>query len=190
MAAAAVGLLNLPPTLGKTNPSKPTRPAPLLLPPPPICLKITLPFFAGHAGIASLPMLLVPPDAMAAAGEFGILEGRTAALVHPLVMASLFFYTLRAGYLGWQWRRVRTIQDEINELKKQVKSPTAVATVAGSQETSPAPPQAPSPVEAKIQQLTEVGMGVTILLHIRCSTKVLSEAAFRAGEEAAGERVV
>nr|CAD1840583.1 unnamed protein product [Ananas comosus var. bracteatus] len=63
-------------------------------------------------------------DAMAVGGEFGILEGRTLALVHPLVMSGLFFYTLWAGYLGWQWRRVRTIQDEINQLKKQqVKSP-------------------------------------------------------------------
>ena len=33
----------------------------------------------------------------------------------------VFFYTLWAGYLGWQWRRVRTIQNEINELEKQFK---------------------------------------------------------------------
>jgi len=39
--------------------------------------------------------------------------------------AGLFFYTSWAGYLGWQWRRVRTMQNEINELKKQVK-PTPV----------------------------------------------------------------
>lgn len=84
-------------------------------------------------------------------GEFGILEGRSFALIHPLVMGGLFVYTLYAGYLGWQWRRVRTIQDEINELKKQIK-PVAV-TPDGS---LPAQPPAPSPLEAKIQQLTEV----------------------------------
>uniref|UniRef100_U5GPW3 Uncharacterized protein n=1 Tax=Populus trichocarpa TaxID=3694 RepID=U5GPW3_POPTR len=39
--------------------------------------------------------------------------------------AGLFFNTSWAGYLGWQWRRVRTMQNEINELKKQVK-PTPV----------------------------------------------------------------
>ncbi|CAN1235657.1 hypothetical protein LINPERPRIM_LOCUS4574 [Linum perenne] len=41
-------------------------------------------------------------------------------------MGGFFFYTLYAGYLGWQWRRVRTIQNEITELKKQLK-PAAVA---------------------------------------------------------------
>lgn len=80
------------------------------------------------------------------------MEGRTFALIHPIVMGSLFFYTLWAGYLGWQWRRVRTIQNEINELKKQVR-PVAV-TPEGS---PPAEAPPPSPIEAKIQQLTEVG---------------------------------
>lgn len=65
-------------------------------------------------------------------------------------MTGLFFYTLWAGYLGWQWRRVRTTQDEINELKKQVKP------VAVTPEGTPVEPPAPSPVEAKIRQLTEV----------------------------------
>lgn len=92
---------------------------------------------------------MIQQDALAVGGEFGILEGRTFALIHPIVMASLFFYTLWAGYLGWQWRRVRTIQNEITELKKQVKP--APVTPEGT------PVQvAPSPVELQIQQLTEV----------------------------------
>ncbi|KAH7280347.1 hypothetical protein KP509_37G062800 [Ceratopteris richardii] len=56
-------------------------------------------------------------------------------------MGGLLIYTLWAGYLGWQWRRVRTIQDEINVLKKDVKP---------AEEGAP-----PSPVESKIQELTE-----------------------------------
>nr|KYP59166.1 hypothetical protein KK1_014597 [Cajanus cajan] len=63
-------------------------------------------------------------------------------------MISLFLYTLWAGYLGWQWRRVRTIQNEINELKKQVK-PTPVTPEGKALEVPP------SQVEIKIQQLTE-----------------------------------
>ncbi|KAI5647090.1 hypothetical protein M9H77_33095 [Catharanthus roseus] len=98
----------------------------------------------------TLPIFLDPKDALAVGGEFGILEGRSAALIHPLVMSGLFVFTLYAGYLGWQWRRVRTIQNEINELKKQVK-PVPV-TPDG---TPPAEPSKPSPVELKIQQLTE-----------------------------------
>ncbi|PNX56226.1 hypothetical protein L195_g049772, partial [Trifolium pratense] len=69
----------------------------------------------------TLPFLLDTKDALAAGGEFGIFEGRTFALIHPIVLGGLFFYTLYAGYLGWQWRRVRTIQNDINELKKQLK---------------------------------------------------------------------
>ncbi|XP_019154209.1 PREDICTED: uncharacterized protein LOC109150691 [Ipomoea nil] len=106
---------------------------------------------------ASLPLsalaftfFLDAQDAVAVGGEFGILEGRSFALIHPIVMSGLFVYTLYAGYLGWQWRRVRTIQAEITELKKQVK-PVAV-TPDGS---PAAQPPNPSPLDSKIQQLTE-----------------------------------
>ncbi|XP_010267460.1 PREDICTED: uncharacterized protein LOC104604693 [Nelumbo nucifera] len=100
----------------------------------------------------ALPFFLHPEDALAAGGEFGLLEGRTFALIHPIVMGGLFFYTLWAGYLGWQWRRVRTIQNEINELKKQVKpAPAAAAEGTPSAEAT----ASMSPVEVKIKQLTE-----------------------------------
>ncbi|MBA0844765.1 hypothetical protein Goarm_022501 [Gossypium armourianum] len=102
----------------------------------------------------AFPFLFDAKDALAVGGEFGILEGRSFALVHPIVMGGLFFYTLWAGYLGWQWRRVRTIQNEINELKKQVK-PTPVTPEGKPVEA------APSPVELEIQKLSEaVGGGV------------------------------
>uniref|UniRef100_A0A803M3C1 Uncharacterized protein n=2 Tax=Chenopodium quinoa TaxID=63459 RepID=A0A803M3C1_CHEQI len=99
----------------------------------------------------ALPFLLNAQDALAVEGQFGILEGRTAALIHPAVMSGLFVYTLWAGYLGWQWRRIRTIQNEISELKKQVK-PVAVTPDGSPASDNPAPP---SPIESKIQQLTE-----------------------------------
>lgn len=91
----------------------------------------------------ALPFLLEPQDAAAVGGEFGILEGRAFSIIHPIVMGGLFLNTLYAGYLGLQWRRVRTIQDEIDELKKQIKP-------AGGDQ-----PPKPSPLESKIQQLTE-----------------------------------
>ncbi|RWW58474.1 hypothetical protein BHE74_00034657 [Ensete ventricosum] len=97
-------------------------------------------------------------DALAVDGEFGILEGRTIALVHPVVMGGLFVYTLWAGYLGWQWRRVRTIQNEINDLKQA--APAAPMTVAARSDAEASPPASPSPAEAKIQQLTEVLLGL------------------------------
>lgn len=98
----------------------------------------------------ALPFLLNSQDALAVEGQFGLLEGRTAALIHPAVMGGLFLYTLWAGYLGWQWRRIRTLQNEINELKKQIK-PVAV-TPDGSPSDDIAPP---SPLQSKIQQLTD-----------------------------------
>ncbi|KAK3155879.1 hypothetical protein QOZ80_2AG0099800 [Eleusine coracana subsp. coracana] len=112
------------------------------------------------AAATAAVLVALPPDALAVGGEFGILEGRSVALLHPLVMGGLFAYTLWAGYLGWQWRRVRTVQDEINDLKKQLK-PAAIATPAavGAASSSPSPPSsAPpnkSPVEIKIDELTE-----------------------------------
>jgi len=87
--------------------------------------------------------VFVVQDAYAAGGEFGILEGRIFSLIHPIVMISLFVATGYAGYLGWQWRRVRTIQEDINALKKQVP-------VAAEGQT------APSPIEAQIKELSEV----------------------------------
>ncbi|CAM8935624.1 unnamed protein product [Rhodiola kirilowii] len=60
----------------------------------------------------AFPFLLDAKDALAVGGEFGILEGRTLALVHPV--------------------------DEISELKKQVK-PVAV-TPDGSAPAPPSPP--------------------------------------------------
>ncbi|KAL8028068.1 hypothetical protein ABFS82_14G133000 [Erythranthe guttata] len=98
----------------------------------------------------ALPFFLHPEDAVAAGGEFGIFEGRSFALIHPIVMGGLFIYTVYAGYLGWQWRRVRTIQEEVSDLKKQLK-PVPV-TPDGA---APATPSSSSPLEAKIQQLTE-----------------------------------
>lgn len=86
---------------------------------------------------------------MAVGGEFGLLEGRSFALIHPIVMGGLFLNTLYAGYLGWQWRRVRTIQTEINELKKEVKP------IPVTPDGTPAEPPKLSPVETKIQQLSE-----------------------------------
>lgn len=83
-------------------------------------------------------------DAYAAGGEYGILEGRIFSLIHPVVMLGLFTATGYAGYLGWQWRRVRTIQDEINELKKQVPAVAAEGQAV------------PSPVDGQIKELSEV----------------------------------
>ena len=57
-------------------------------------------------------------------------------------MLFFFGYTLYAGYLGWQYRRIRTIGDEISALKK-----TMPAAVEG---------EPVSPLGQQIAALTEV----------------------------------
>jgi len=87
------------------------------------------------ATVASNPILFAANDAMAKGGEFGILEGRTAALVHPFFLGGLWFATAYAGYLGWQWRRVRTTGNEIAELKASLPSGDDVELSSAQRET-------------------------------------------------------
>jgi len=92
---------------------------------------------------ASISTFMLPAEeAMATNRELGILEGKSIALVHPIIMAFLFGATAYAGYLGWQWRSVRTIGDEIAELKKQLPAADASGAVP------------PSPLDAQIAELT------------------------------------
>lgn len=74
---------------------------------------------------AAVTPFLLTPEAQAAGGEFGLLEGRTAALVHPAMMFFLFGASAYAGYLGLQWRRTRDLAGEIKALKEQLPAPDA-----------------------------------------------------------------
>jgi hypothetical protein len=64
--------------------------------------------------------LLAPVEgAMAAAGDYGLLAGRTASMLHPITMFLLFGTSIYAGYTGLQWRRLRGISDELKDLQAQ-----------------------------------------------------------------------
>jgi hypothetical protein len=117
------------------------------------------------ATAALTPLLFTAQDALALDGQFGILEGRIFALIHPVAMGALLLATGWAGYLGWQWRRVRTIQDEINALKKQVP-----ATVEGQ--------AVPSPVQTQINELTEVRNIHTLDIIRQCFPRKIFEKMF------------
>jgi len=58
--------------------------------------------------------------AWAAGPDWGIFEGRTGSLLHPVTMASLLLFSIYTGLLGFQWRRQRTMGDEISALKKSL----------------------------------------------------------------------
>lgn len=66
----------------------------------PVTSDDTIPWLLS-ASVAAAPLLAAAP-AYAKGGEFGILEGRTIALIHPAVMGFLFVWTCYAGYLGFQ----------------------------------------------------------------------------------------
>lgn len=66
-----------------------------------------------QASALLLPLVLNAGEAAAKGGEYGILEGRSFAFIHPIVMGALFLATGWTGYLGWQWRTIRTLAGEI-----------------------------------------------------------------------------
>jgi len=62
-------------------------------------------------------------------------------------MGVLFGATSWAGWLGWQWRRTRTIGDDIKALKAQLPKPAAGETEA---------PAAPAALTQQISALEKV----------------------------------
>jgi Protein of unknown function (DUF4079) len=63
---------------------------------------------------------IVPGAAYAAGPDWGLFEGRIGSLLHPLTMGSLLLFSLYTAYLGLQWRRQRTMGDEIAALKQKL----------------------------------------------------------------------
>lgn len=76
--------------------------------------------------------------AVAAEPDWGIFEGRTGSLLHPIMMGGLFLYSAYTAFLGFQYRRQRTIGDEISALKKTIPA-AAAATDAEGNELPPSP---------------------------------------------------
>eukprot|EP00522_Entomoneis_paludosa_P010317 CAMPEP_0172441108 /NCGR_PEP_ID=MMETSP1065-20121228/1681_1 /TAXON_ID=265537 /ORGANISM="Amphiprora paludosa, Strain CCMP125" /LENGTH=221 /DNA_ID=CAMNT_0013190293 /DNA_START=60 /DNA_END=722 /DNA_ORIENTATION=- len=77
------------------------------------------------AGLAALTTA-VPESAWAAGPDWGLFEGRTGSLIHPVMMGSLFLYSCYTAFLGFQWRRQRTMGDDIKALKATLPAiPTA-----------------------------------------------------------------
>ncbi|CAB9516146.1 expressed unknown protein [Seminavis robusta] len=79
--------------------------------------------------------------ASAAGPDWGIFEGRTGSLLHPVMMAGLLALSVSTALLGFNWRRQRTLGDEISALKKTLpdlggaKSLTDAIAAAKSEET-------------------------------------------------------
>lgn len=73
--------------------------------------------------MASLVALAaLAPEANAAGPDWGLFEGRTGSLLHPIIMGGTFLLSCSAALKGFQYRRQRTMGDEIKELKKTLPS--------------------------------------------------------------------
>jgi hypothetical protein len=65
----------------------------------------------------------------AAGPDWGIFEGRTGSLLHPITMFGMLGLSISTALLGFNWRRQRTIGDEIKEVKKQLPDLQGAKTV-------------------------------------------------------------
>lgn len=75
---------------------------------------------------------LTSSAAMADSPDWGIFEGRTGSLLHPLMMGGLLLFSVKTALLGFDWRRQRTIGDEISELKKRIPDLGGASTVSAA----------------------------------------------------------
>lgn len=63
---------------------------------------------------------LVPEVANAAGPDWGLFEGKTGSLLHPVVMGSMFLLSCTTAFKGFQYRRQRTLGDDITALKRNL----------------------------------------------------------------------
>mmetsp|Transcript_30038 Transcript_30038/g.64364 ORF Transcript_30038/g.64364 Transcript_30038/m.64364 type:complete len:298 (+) Transcript_30038:77-970(+) len=68
---------------------------------------------------ANVALCLLSSEVANAAGpDWGIFEGKTGSLLHPVMMFGMLTLSVSTALLGFEWRRQRTIGDEISALKK------------------------------------------------------------------------
>lgn len=106
---------------------------------------------------------LTSTSAMAAGPDWGIFEGRTLSLLHPTMMFGMLALSVSTGLLGFEWRRQRTIGDDISSLKSTLpdlggaKSVSeALAAAKGAKEPDSAliaKLQAALPIDGEIKEL-------------------------------------
>jgi len=92
------------------------------------------------AGLALSQFVLPVQEAVAKGGEYGLVEGKAVALVHPLMMVSLYMFTLFTGYQGLQWRTLRTVGDDMKPLQEQKAALEAkIAAMSAGETPTPVP---------------------------------------------------
>jgi hypothetical protein len=85
--------------------------------------------FTKASSLSLITWLSLTQTATAAGPDWGIFEGRTGSILHPLTMGSLFGLSLYTAFLGFQWRRQRTLGDDISALKQRMPSLGSYKTI-------------------------------------------------------------
>lgn len=114
--------------------------------------------------MSAIALIALSPEVANAAGpDWGIFEGRSLSLLHPLIMGGTFLLSLSAGLKGFQYRRQRTMGTEISALKKTLPdlggASTLSAAIANAQEAEDlalvSQLQRALPIQQEIDSLTE-----------------------------------
>jgi len=92
---------------------------------------------ARAVAITAITAIAASPLAANAAGpDWGIFEGRTLSLLHPTVMLSMLAFSISTALLGFQWRRQRTLGDEISAMKKTLPNLNGASSVSAALATA------------------------------------------------------
>jgi hypothetical protein len=95
-------------------------------------------------------------SAMAAGPDWGLFEGRTGSLLHPVMMFGMLALSVSTALLGFDWRRQRTIGDDINDLKKKLPDLGGASTVAEALTAAKAAETPDSAYIAKLESATSI----------------------------------
>ena len=106
---------------------------------------------------------LTSSSAMAAGPDWGIFEGKTLSLLHPVMMASMLGLSVSTALLGFDWRRQRTIGGEISDLKKTIPNLGGASSIAEAISAAEAAEdmalvvklKAAMPIEVQIKELQD-----------------------------------
>ncbi|KAG7344035.1 DUF4079 domain containing protein [Nitzschia inconspicua] len=115
--------------------------------------------------LAAATIMFSSNAAFADSPDWGIFEGKTGSLLHPVMMFGMLALSISTALLGFEWRRQRTIGDEISVLKKQLPALGGAKTVSEALKAAKAAEtpdtaliaklQAAAPVDLEIKQLQD-----------------------------------
>jgi len=127
--------------------------------------------------------LLAPEAANAAGPDWGIFEGRTGSLLHPVVMGGTFLLSCSAALKGFQYRRQRTLGDDISVLKKTLPDLGGASTVNDAIAQAKAAENPDGALVAKLQAALPIQKEIDALVAERkdLSSKGLRDSHFSQG---------